>query len=171
MMKVQNKFLALCVAGLILATAASVLADTAGADAKSMYVMGVIAGENGKLQTADPFSTTDIYSLKTVVNYANVKPGVHVQQLKFISPEGALYQTVSTAFTGKRPRRGEPESVSVNGQDLRVQVIEARRNQTSVWGELPVAGTWIQRLKGTWKVEAYLDGGTEPVASMQFVVQ
>ena len=107
MMKVQNKFLALCVAGLILATAASVLADTAGADAKSIYVMGVIAGENGKLQTADPFSTTDIYSLKTVVNYANVKPGVHVQQLKFISPEGALYQTVSTAFTGKRPRPGE----------------------------------------------------------------
>lgn len=170
-MKVRKRFLTLFAAALLISAASAIWAAPSGGDAKSLYVMGVLAGQNGRLQTAGPFSTTEIYSLKAVVSYANVKPGVHVQQLKFFTPEGTLYQTVTTAFTGRRPRRGDPESIDVNGQPVRIEVIEARRNQTSVWGELPVAGTWIQRLKGNWKVEAYLDGGDTPLLTAQFEVK
>lgn len=140
---------------------------------KTMAVMGLLAGQNGKLQTAGPFATESIYSLRAAVSYLDMAPGVHVQTLKFYTPEGSLYQTVTTAFTARRAKRGDPVTIQVknNPNPVAVQYTPPSRDITTVWGELPVAGTWIVRLKGKWKVEAFLDDTETSVGSCQFDIK
>ncbi len=72
----------------------------------------------------------------------------HTVEVKFFTPEGHLYQTVSVPVS--------PEAAA-DGENRR-----GRRQAVSV--TLPVAGTTIvsSALYGTWKVEAYLDGTLRP---------
>lgn len=177
--RMRMKVVSLAKAVLIALTVGAVLAgqvlaaeavQTKSANVKTMAVMGLLAGQNGKLQTAGPFSTENIYSLRAAVSYTDVNPGVHVQTLKFYTPEGSLYQTVTTAFTARRAKRGDPAEIKVRNMPnpVTVQYTPPTRDITTVWGELPVAGTWIVRLKGKWKVEAFLDDSETAVGTFQF---
>ncbi len=173
------RFLTLVMVIAVISAAGSSFADEplakvqqAPATLQNIQVMGLLVGQNGRLQAAGPFSTDAVYSLKAAVSYSNATPGVHIQELKFYTPDGSLYQTVTTAFTARRERRGDVAQVKVKDSPVpvRVQYTPPVRNNTVIWGELPVAGTWIQRLKGNWKVDVHLDGSETPLGTLGFKI-
>ena len=77
-------------------------------------------------------------------------PGVHVQRLDIIAPDGSLYQ-----------RRRAP-----------FKHVISRETGTRVITLLPVGGTWITEysLVGTWEVRLYLDNARTPVLTQSFVL-
>lgn len=102
----------------------------------------------GGLMPDGPFSVNQIYSVKVKVIWRGVPAGTHAQKLRFYTPEGTFYQSVNTTF-----------STGSSGDAV------------EVWGELPIAGTWAERLLGTWRVDVLLDNDTSPFKSESFVLQ
>jgi hypothetical protein len=86
--------------------------------------------------------------------------GEHTQQVRFILPDGNVYQVMETKFTtlarGARPG---------------VQGALPSRGERAVSTVLPVAGTHIAQrtLSGTWTVEVLLDG--ELITTASFVLR
>jgi hypothetical protein len=115
-------------------------------------------------------------------------PGEHLLQLKIFTPGGFLYQVISLRFVGddrsdgrergwitNRPAAGTDEAppprvVPGSARPLQVQRLVPVRGGAGRLGEyelsarLPVAGTSItlSSLYGTWSLQPYLDGRTEP---------
>jgi hypothetical protein len=81
--------------------------------------------------------------------------GSHAQRLELLSPDGALYQRMVTAFDADALRVASPQSNFVPVETL-----------------LPVAGTWItdNSLFGDWTVNVYLDQAQTPITSATFLV-
>lgn len=85
--------------------------------------------------------------------------GEHTQQLRFLLPDGNLYQSIETKFT-----------VSTATKSSGVQSAVRSREEYAVSVALPVAGTHITQrsLAGTWTVEIYLDGKFVTKTSLTF---
>ena len=114
--------------------------------------------------------------------------GEHLMQLKVSTPGGFLYQVITVPFVGAaspdgRERPGwttnraaaaadppPPRVVPGFPRPLEVQRLvpvsggSATRGEYELRARLPVAGTSItlSSLYGTWKVQPYLDGRTDP---------
>lgn len=115
--------------------------------------------------------------------------GEHLMQLKVITPGGFLYQVITLPFVGAAPLDGRerpgwigngaaaraadplpPRVVPGFPRPLETQRLlpvssdGATRAQYELSARLPVAGTSItlSSLFGTWSVQPYLDGHTEP---------
>jgi hypothetical protein len=113
--------------------------------------------------------------------------GEHLMQLKVFTPGGFLYQVLTVPFVGAASSGGPgrpgwvtnraaeaseplpPRVVPGFPRPLEVQRLvpaggSATRGEYELRARLPVAGTSItlSSLYGTWSVQPYLDGGTEP---------
>ena len=112
----------------------------------SATVFGLLRA--GGLQPNGPFRVSQIYSVKVKVIWRGVPAGTHTQRLRFYTPEGTFYQAANTTFTTSRSG-----------------------DAVEVWGELPIAGTWAERLLGTWRVDTILDNDQSVFNSTNFVLQ
>ncbi len=84
-------------------------------------------------------TTRDVTILSELSNVT----GAHTEELRFILPNGDLYQSMTTTFD------------TTTGQGLQPDT-----ELPTVSNILPVAGTWIQMraIRGAWTVQVYLDG-------------
>lgn len=98
----------------------------------------------GQVRTTFSASQDNWMYIQTAWRHA---AGNHVATLTVYSPDGQIYQTLNVPFTG---------------QDNRETVV--------AWGELPVAGTWMARMPGVWRVDVTLNGGTRVLDSEQFTL-
>lgn len=112
-----------------------------GPASASLQLIGV--NHDGSQTGGTQFSGGSIRDLRIVVGWANLS-GTHTQRLELSSPDGALYQRLTTQFSG-------------------APSLETR---------LPVGGTWITQhaLFGAWRVDVFLDSQAMPIASGVFVL-
>jgi len=94
------------------------------------------------------FALDDIRDLFVFSAWKHVD-GEHTQELRFLLPDGNLYQKIETKFTTQE---------SAKKQGVRATV--KSREEAALSVALPVAGTHITQrsLAGTWTVELFLDG-------------
>ena len=97
--------------------------------------------------------------------------GTNTAQLRFLSPDGNVYQNMTVAFaTTATVTPGA--TIEVNGRQLAIQPSgQGPAGQTQVVAMLPVAGSYISQyhLVGSWTVEVSLNG--RPVDQGYFVLQ
>jgi hypothetical protein len=97
------------------------------------------AQTNCQSQSANfSLKTSNIPTLNIKVDWANVAPGTHSQEMRLMLPNGYLYERLQSTFFV--PRGGDG-SASVN------------RN-------IPIVGTYIaqRQMTGGWKIRVSLDG-------------
>jgi hypothetical protein len=106
------------------------------------------------------FELDKIRDLFIFVAWREVR-GEHSQELRFILPDGNLYQKVPARFT----------TTALSAPSLDIQTARRSRGEPTVISTLPVAGTLITQhsLTGTWQVQVYLDGRLITEAS--FILQ
>ena len=135
-----------------------------GAQAK-VTVSNLVGGKK-----ATAFSATLYRSIFVTVNWKGLT-GAHTMHLLFYSPDGELYQDQPVYFTvaSGLPAREDVFSRSLTRwQGLQLpgvlypvdqQVVQASGSSgnLAIWGELPLAGSWAQRLTGNWRVDVTLD--------------
>lgn len=94
------------------------------------------------------FDLDDLRDLYVFAAWRNVS-GEHVQQLRFVLPDGGTYQMIETKFT-----------TAANPSAAGVQKAVLSRGEPTVVAILPVAGSNITQrsLSGNWIVELSLDG-------------
>jgi hypothetical protein len=95
----------------------------------------------GELRAAFSASQDNEVYMRLTVTPLN---GAHHAQFTILAPDQSVYQVLDVPFPARRP--GTP----------------------TVWGELPIAGTWMTRLPGTWRVLARLDSNPTILAQAQF---
>ena len=107
--------------------------------------------ENNNVQCRTDLNRFDLASIRDLYVFAAWKQvsGAHTQKIRFLLPDGNLYQVLETKFT--------TQAVS---QTQGVQAAVPSRGEPTVVAMLPVAGTHITQraLVGTWTVELFLDG-------------
>jgi hypothetical protein len=97
------------------------------------------AQTNCQSQSANfSMTTSNIPDLNITVDWANVTPGTHSQEIRLLMPNGNLFQRVQNAFA----------------------VAPSGNGTASVKRNIPVAGSFIsqRQITGGWKVEVSLDG-------------
>ncbi len=116
---------------------------SAAPPAASATLQFVAVNHNGSQTGGTQFSGSLVRDLRIIVGWQNLS-GSHTQRLDLFSPDGSLYQRLSTQF-----------SVA--------SAVEAR---------LPVGGTWITQyaLFGAWRADVFLDGQGSPISSGLFVL-
>jgi hypothetical protein len=77
------------------------------------------------------------------VCFCNLPKGAHVEETRFYSPDGAMYQAYSSTLS-------------------------SRTRACVVTHQLPIAGTWAAGMPGTWTVRVFLDG--QCVVTQQFTL-
>lgn len=94
------------------------------------------------------FGLEEVRDLFIFAAWRNVT-GEHAQQLRFLLPDGNVYQTLETKFT-----------TEASSADPDTQVAVRSREEKAVSTPLAVAGSHITQrsLAGSWTVELYLDG-------------
>jgi hypothetical protein len=107
------------------------------------------------------FSIDNLRSLYVCIVWTGVS-GTHAAQLRFTSPDGNAYQTMTLAFV--TPGASVTAStLAVDGHEYPVTPAGwGRAGETLLVASLPVAGTYITQhnLAGDWKVQISLDGRT-----------
>ena len=98
--------------------------------------------------SASAFSLGSLRALNVFVAWNNVPAGTHAQKLRFLLPNGNVYQALETSFEVTQQPAGSFTTVQA----------------------LPVAGSFITRrsLTGPWQVEVSLDGQTMAAPVVQF---
>ncbi len=121
------------------------------------------------------FQATRILDLDLEVRFAAGFTGDHVLHVKFTTPKGHHYQTL-TAPVATAVRAGAMRKVEGFPRPLAIRVARparGRSGETAVVQQLPVAGTSIvaSALYGTWTATAYLDDATEACGpSASFII-
>ncbi len=140
----------------------------------NVEVYGLVVGGNGALSAGPSFKTNGIYALEVRVTWRRIPDGLHMLQLRYVSPEGTVYETTTTPFiTRYRATRGVTLATYLKdvSHPVAVQAAVSRPGSgMEVWGELPMAGTWAQRLPGNWKVEVLLDNQPTVYATVDFTL-
>jgi len=142
----------------------------------------VLASDRTAPPTDMTFSSRETLDLLFRPRVRQDLQGEHLMQLKVFTPGGFLYQVITVPFVGgARPgwttnrAAGSvdpppPRVVPGFPRPLEVQRLEpvsggsSSRREYELRARLPVAGTSItlSSLYGTWSVQPYLDGATEP---------
>lgn len=116
------------------------------------------------------FWMDELRSLYVCIVWAGLS-GTHAAQLKFLSPDGNLYQAMTLAFvTATAP--ATVATLEVEGRQYPVKRAGwGNKGETLLVAALPVAGTYITQhsLAGEWTVEISLDGS--PVDQDRFVLR
>ena len=101
------------------------------------------------------FSATKILDLEFHVIFFGSATGKHALDLKVYTPQGHLYQNISTPIV-----LGPPDEQNTESGPVRSAWRKRRRKKfQKVTVRFPVAGTSIvtHSLYGRWRVEAFLD--------------
>jgi hypothetical protein len=133
----------------------------------------VTSPQNPPRTKAVSFSATKILDLEIGALMTRKLAGEHLLEIKVFTPRGHLYQSFAVPFaapSGPRPTGEGPRLRQVDGypQPLVEQAMRPVRAggqvRYLVGARLPVAGTSIMTssLYGSWRAEAYLDGGLKP---------
>jgi hypothetical protein len=99
----------------------------------------------------------------------------HDAYVTFYSPDGKVYQVLNVPFTTT-----QPDAKSGSGDlyqnrpgvlhPVKVSRAQLTSNGAVVWGQLPIAGTWMGRMPGNWQVEVRLDHNPAILAKTQFTL-
>lgn len=97
----------------------------------------------------------------------------HDAYVTFYSPDGKIYQVLDVPFTTTQPdAKSGGGDLYQNRPGVLHPVKVSRAQITSsgavVWGQLPIAGTWMGRMPGNWQVEVRLDQSSDMLAKTQF---
>jgi len=159
---------ALLAVGFAVALAVTVGASAAPKSASPCVTILVASPEetpNGSFGTS--FSATKTTDLSFSVVFAKGFTGEHLVELRFSTPRGFLYQSMTVpaviggSASGTRNVPGYPHPVRVKSGP------KFSYKGSTLWkvdAPFPVGGTEIGRnsLYGTWKAQAYLDGSPNP---------
>lgn len=129
-----------------LAGAAGAVAETAKHHGAPADVSFIGINNHGHARGGHHFSPAQLNTLVVVVSWQTLV-GAHAQRLELVTPDGSVYQRLTTA---------------VGSADGRARV------ETPV----PVGGTWITEYQifGNWMVNVYLDDDTTPLATGHFTL-
>ncbi len=113
------------------------------AEARVSFV-GVLT--NGRNRVGEEFPGNGLRELRIVVDWTELDHA-HLQRVELSSPDGSLYQRLTSSFTGSR----RPVSVTTR---------------------IPVAGSSIvdSSLYGEWCAEVFLDDEDAPIARHRFLL-
>jgi hypothetical protein len=169
--------------------ATSGAATSPGRSLPQCMAVRVIASDRGAPPKDMTFSSRETLDLTLRPRVRQNLPGEHLLQLKVSTPGGFLYQVITVPFVGAAAPVGRggpgwvtnreaagatdplpPRVVPGFPRPLEVQRLvpategSATRGAYELSARLPVAGTSItlSSLYGTWSVQPYLDGATEP---------
>jgi hypothetical protein len=126
------------------------------------------------------FRVTEILDLEFLALLPFNVRGRHLLELKVYTPNGHLYQILTTPIASRPPLAAAPRrlrAVSGYPRPLEEQpLVPMRFAGSRVHGaraRLPVAGTWIvsSSLYGRWRVDGHLDHSPTPQATRSFVLQ
>lgn len=118
------------------------------------------------------FSASEILDVDISVLFVpgvlNQYKGSHVLEVRFFTPRGYLYQSISIPFSSDERKKGQSEAVRGYPHAIPVRVLDpvtwnnAKNYRVSV--RLPVGGTAISTnsLYGVWKAQAFVDGEALP---------
>lgn len=118
------------------------------------------------------FSANEILDIDISVLFVpgvlNQYKGSHVLDVRFFTPRGYLYQSMSVPFSSDAARKGQSETVRDYPHAIPVRVLEpvtwnnAKNYRVGV--RLPVGGTAISSnsLYGAWTAQAFVDGEALP---------
>lgn len=145
----------------------------------SVNIYGTAVGGDGALQTGTSFKVNEVYSLQIKVGWRRISDGLHILQLRFTTPEGTVYETNQTPFVIRNRGRASEAANTAQAVSLKdvahpVAVQPTRElpgGVNEVWSELAMAGTWAQRLPGSWKMEVLLDGNVTVYDTRNFTLQ
>jgi hypothetical protein len=145
-----------------------------GAAGPAVFADGFESGDTVRWSEsgAPAFSTTATDDLAATVEIDGAATGEHLLELRWYLPGGGLYQSVAVPFAaGVAPAAAGRR---IDGYPFPVEVRAATERSRAGFGgvfavsdRLPVAGSSIVEaaLWGEWRLEAFLDGGTEPCAA------
>lgn len=147
---------------------ATILAPEASAAEKSAVCTSILVGAPDTPATSQrrsrkkqAFSASQILDLELSVTLSRAARDAGTVDLKIYTPKGHLYQTITVPIASDEAKQKESR--------------ERRQSKRSfAVATLPVAGTTIvtSSLYGTWRVEAHLDGGTNPCGrAQQFTIE
>ncbi len=97
----------------------------------------------------------------------------HDAYVTFYSPDGKVYQVLDVPFTTTQPSgKGASGELYQNRpgvlHPVKVNRAQITANGAIVWGQLPIAGTWMGRMPGKWQVEVRLDQQPDVLTKTQF---
>jgi hypothetical protein len=99
----------------------------------------------------------------------------HDAYVTFYSPDGKVYQVLNVPFTTTQPDAKSGSGDLYQNRPGVLHPVKVHRAQMTgqgaiVWGQLPIAGTWMGRMPGTWQVEVRLDQNPAILAKTQFTL-
>jgi len=126
--------------------------NLAGGGAPTPAVAAVTVCDSGNSHcqpNAANFSLASVPDLNVAVNWTNVTPGNHSQEIRLLMPNGNVYQRFENSFLVPATDTAGTASVS---------------------HFIPVSGTFIaqRQITGGWKLEVSLDGKVATVSDLQF---
>lgn len=121
------------------------------------------------------FSSSSDNQLYVQMTWTGVEQ-THDAYVTFYSPDGKVYQVLNVPFTTTQPdaKSGASGDLYQNRPGVLHPVKVSRAQMTAqgavVWGQLPIAGTWMGRMPGNWQVEVRLDQNPSLLAKTQFTL-
>jgi hypothetical protein len=120
------------------------------------------------------FSSSADNQLYVQMTWSGVEQ-THDAYVTFYSPDGKIYQVLNVPFTTTQPDAKSGSGDLYQNRPGVLHPVKVSRAQMTaqgavVWGQLPIAGTWMGRMPGNWQVEVRLDQNPDSLAKTQFVL-
>ena len=118
------------------------------------------------------FSSSADNQLYVQMTWSGVEQ-THDAYVTFYSPDGKIYQVLDVPFTTTQPDSKSGSGDLYQNRPGVLHPVKVSRAQMTaqgavVWGQLPIAGTWMGRMPGNWQVEVRLDQNPDMLAKTQF---
>ena len=120
------------------------------------------------------FSSSADNQLYVQMTWSGVEQ-THDAYVTFYSPDGKIYQMLDVPFTTTQPDSKSGSGDLYQNRPGVLHPVKVSRAQMTaqgavVWGQLPIAGTWMGRMPGNWQVEVRLDQNPDMLAKTQFTL-
>jgi hypothetical protein len=120
------------------------------------------------------FSSSSDNQLYVQMTWTGVEQ-THDAYVTFYSPDGKIYQVLNVPFTTTQPDSKSGSGDLYQNRPGVLHPVKVSRAQMTaqgavVWGQLPIAGTWMGRMPGNWQVEVRLDQNPAILAKTQFTL-
>ncbi|HMA34026.1 MAG TPA: hypothetical protein VKY74_06045 [Chloroflexia bacterium] len=147
--------------GLLLVAGAPAGGSAAAVAGPRLVAVGLYASRQDAGAPRRQFSASADNEIYVALRWSGLS-GMHDAYVHVTSPDGAVYQVLDVPFTsGPAPTGGQPLTRQQPGvlHPVAVQVADTTSGPSLVWGQVPIAGSWMSRLPGPWHLDVTLDGG------------
>jgi len=134
--------------------------------------VALYATPDGTGNSRKSFSASADNQINIRLRWLNLDAGVHDAYVTLTSPDGSVYQVLDVTFSTAPPTAKGPQSIQRPGvlHPIAVQAANTTPGGHVVWGQVPIAGTWMGRLPGAWQVSVRLDTNPRVLSTYPFTL-